>query len=169
MHHENPTRDEAITRLRELIKGIKFAMLTTVKTDGSLYSRPMTTQETEFDGDLWFFTEADAPKVDHIEREEQVNVSYSNSGDQRYVSLSGTARLVRDLQKQRELWSPANKIWFPNGPEDSNVALLKVSVAKGEYWESGSNSVGRLFDFARALITGDESKAGDNQKVDLSH
>jgi len=169
MHHDETTRDEAITRLRELIKGIKFAMLTTVKADGSLYSRPMTTQETEFDGNLWFFTEADAPKVDEIEREEQVNLAYADASDQRYVSLSGTAQLVRDVQKQRELWNPANKIWFPNGPEDPNVALLKVSVAKGEYWESSSNGIGRIIDFARALISGDESKMGDNQKLDLTH
>ncbi len=169
MHHETTTRDEAITKLRELIKGIKLAMLTTVDDDGTLRSRPMDTQEVEFDGDLWFLTEADAPKVDDVQHDRQVNVTYADPDKMRYVSLSGTAQLVRDLEKKRKLWKPDHKIWFPNGPEDPNVALLKVSVDKGEYWDSGSNAVGRLIDFARALVTGDQSAMGDNQKVDLSH
>jgi general stress protein 26 len=169
MHHEPTDRAAAITRLNELIKGIKFAMLTTVEEDGSLRSRPMTVQENEFDGDLWFFTEADAPKVDEIQHDRQVNVSLAEPKDQRYISLSGTARLIRDVQKQRELWSEPNKIWFPNGPEDPNLALLKVSVARAEYWESGSNAVGRLFDFAKAYVTGDQGQVGENQKLDLSH
>ena len=55
------TKQEKIEKVRDLIKGIKIAMLTTVNpTDGSLHSRPMATQEAEFDGDLWFFT-AQAP------------------------------------------------------------------------------------------------------------
>lgn len=167
MHHEPTNREEGLARLRELIKGIKFAMLTTVEEDGSLRSRPMTVQETEFDGDLWFFTEADAPKVDEIQHERQVNVALSEPKDQRYISLSGAARLIRDVQKQRELWSEPNKLWFPNGPEDPNLALLKVSVTKAEYWESGSNRVGRMVDFARAMITGDQQQVGENRKLDL--
>ncbi len=45
-----------IERLRDLIKGIKIAMMTTVGDSGTLHSRPMGTQQTESDGDLWFFT-----------------------------------------------------------------------------------------------------------------
>jgi general stress protein 26 len=161
------TRPEGIERLRKLIKGIKFAMLTTVEADGALRSRPMTVQETEFDGDLWFFTEASAPKVGDIAGDHQVNVAFADPGDQRYISLSGTARVVRDLQKQRELWSEPNKLWFPNGPDDPNLALLKVSVTQAEYWESGSNRVGRLIDFARAMLTGDREQIGENHKLEL--
>jgi general stress protein 26 len=164
-HHED--RAAGIAHLRELIKGIKFAMLTTVEPDGSLHSRPMTVQEAEFDGDLWFFTEANAPKVDEIQHDHQVNVALAEPSDQRYISLSGTARLVRDVQKQRQLWSEPNKIWFPNGPDDPNLALLKVTVTRAEYWESGSNRVGRMIDFARAMITGDQRQVGENQKLDL--
>jgi general stress protein 26 len=167
MEQEYTGRDESIKRVRELIKGIKLAMLTTVDDNGSLRSRPMDTQEVEFDGDLGFLTEADAPKVDDVQRERQVNVSYANPEKMRFVSLSGSAQLIHDVQKKRELWKPDHKIWFPNGPDDPNVALLKVHVEKGEYWDSGSNAVGRLFDFARALVTGDESAMGENKKLNL--
>lgn len=169
MNQERTTRAEAIARLRELIKDIKFAMLTTVEPDGSLRSRPMGTQETEFDGDLWFLTAADSPKVSEIQQERQVNVSYAAPNDQRYVSVSGTATLVRDRQKVHEYWSEPLKIWFPNGPDDPNLALLKVSVERAEYWEAGSNAIGRAIDFAKALITGDERQLGKSEKLDLSN
>lgn len=73
------------------MKGIKFAMLTTVEEDGSLHSRPMTTQEVEFDGDLWLFTRADAPKVWEAGHHRQVNVSFLT---RRKANLS----LLQELQ-----------------------------------------------------------------------
>lgn len=51
----NMIKQEEIETLRELIKDIDMAMLTTATEEG-LVSRPMKTQEVEFDGDLWFFT-----------------------------------------------------------------------------------------------------------------
>jgi general stress protein 26 len=168
MHHEPKNRAEAVETLARLIKDIDFAMMTTVDDDGTLRSRPMSTQKAPFTGELWFFTDAHAPKVDEIEREHQVSLAYAEPKDQRYVSVSGTAQLVRDVAKKRELWEPAHKIYFPNGPEDPNVALLKVTVSKAEYWESGSNPVSRAFDFAKALVTGDHEQLGENQKLNLS-
>ena len=54
---------EDTRKVAELIKGQKFGFLTTTTPEGKLTSRPMALQEVEFDGDLWFFTYADAPKV----------------------------------------------------------------------------------------------------------
>ena len=51
MEHQ-PDRAAAIKKLGELIEDIKIAMLTTVEEDGSLRSRPMGTQQVEFDGEL---------------------------------------------------------------------------------------------------------------------
>src|SRR5947199_3753846 len=91
------TRNESIEKLRDLIKGIKIAMLTTAEDDGTLRSRPMVTQEADFDGDLWFFTEMSAPKVREAQEHRQVNVSYI--GDNKWISVSGTAELVGDRRK----------------------------------------------------------------------
>src|SRR5438132_409520 len=124
--------EQNVKKLADLIKGIKVAMLTTVAEDGCLRSRPMVTQDKDFDGTLWFFTQAGAPKVSEVEREERVNLSYANPDDQRYVSVSGTARLVRDRDRIREFWSPALKAWFPKGPDDPELALLRVEVDRAE-------------------------------------
>jgi general stress protein 26 len=128
-------QEENVSRLWEMIKGIDFAMLTTVEDDGSLRSRPMATLRGAFDGDLYFFTKANAPKVDAVERDRHVCVSYSAPQNQRYVSMSGLARLLRDRRKMEECWFPELKAWFPEGLEDPELALLWISVTQAEYWD----------------------------------
>ncbi len=154
-------------RLTDLMKEFKFVMLTTAGADGSLHSRPMTMQQRDFDGDLWFFTSADAPKVWEANKEHQVNVSFSDPHQNTYISASGVANLVRDQRKIEELWKPAYKLFFPKGLDDPELALLKVNVEKAEYWDSPSSIVGRTFSFAKALATGKTSDLGDHAKVQL--
>ena len=156
-----------IKKLHDMVKDIRFAMLTTVEEDGTLRSRPMATQEFEFDGDLWFFTSADATKVNEVQHEHHVNVSYAEPKDQKYVSVSGTAQLIRDKSKIEELWNPLFKAWFPEGLNDPQLSLLKVSVDKAEYWDSPSSKVVRLLGFAKALVTGKQiGNPGDNAKIE---
>lgn len=160
-------RRESIRKLGEMIKGIEFAMLTTVEDDGTLRSRPMQTQQVEFDGDIYFFTRASAPKVEEVERERNVNVSYSNPEQHRYVSVSGKARLSRDREKIKQLWHPALKAWFPDGLEDPDIALLHISVERAEYWDSPSSPVAHLVGFIKAVATGTTYQPGDNEKINL--
>jgi general stress protein 26 len=161
------TRAEAIKKLNELIKDVDFAMLTTVEDDGTLRSRPMVTQEAEFDGDLWFFTGASSPKVGEVQHDQHVNVSYADPKNQNYVSISGTAQVVRDRKKIEELWNPAYKAWFPQGLDDPDLALLKVTAQHAEYWDSPSSAVVHAFGFVKAVVTGERAEGGDNQKIDL--
>lgn len=160
-------RNENLRKLGEMIKDIEFAMLTTTEADGLLRSRPMATQQVDFDGDLYFFTQASSPKVDEVEREHNVNVSYAKPDDQRYVSVSGKARLVRDRAKIEELWNPALKAWFPKGLDDPELALLKVSVEQAEYWDGPSSAVVYLVGLAKAMVTGQPYHPGDNEKLNL--
>jgi general stress protein 26 len=163
-HHDLP---EDVKRLGEKIKGIRIAMLTTFHEDGTLRSRPMATQQMEFDGDLWFLTYADSPKVGEVQKDQQVNLSYAAPDDNRYVSVSGTAQLVRDRQKIDELWNPFYKAWFPNGKDDPNIALLKVNVTSAEYWDASSSKMVMLYHIAKSAITGKEDMGGQNEKLQI--
>ena len=91
---KQPTREEAIAKLAELIADTHVAMFTTRAVDGTLRSRPMATQQGPFDGMLWFFTGRDTDKTFEIERQAEVNVAYAKPDDQVYVlGLGhGTAR-----------------------------------------------------------------------------
>lgn len=121
--------------LSSLISGIKVAMLTTIGPDGSLRSRPMATLQSSFDGTLWFFTNADSPKVDEVQLEQHVNVSYDDCDTHHYVSISGRATLVQERQKLEELWTPGLLKWFPHGLQDPQLALLRVEADSWEYWD----------------------------------
>ncbi|MNN05438.1 Pyridoxamine 5'-phosphate oxidase [compost metagenome] len=93
----NNNHQEAVKTVRELIKGIDTAMFTTISAEG-LVSRPMKTQEVEFDGDLWFLTKKDTSKFGEVLHDPRVNVVYA---DKSYVSIRGTARIVQDLEKKK--------------------------------------------------------------------
>jgi general stress protein 26 len=164
--NEPMTRNEQIEKLRELIKDIDFCMLTTADQDGTLRSRPMSTQQTEFDGDLWFFTEFNTAKVEEVQRDQHVNVSYSDPKKNCYVSVSGTAQVMRDQAKINELWNPVHRAWFPKGPEDPNLALLKVKVTQAEYWDDTSSSMVQFFKMVKAAVTGVPYEA-ENKKLNL--
>lgn len=169
--HEAQTGKEGredVAKLAELVEGIRIAMLTTTEWDGTLRSRPMATQEVEFDGDLWFFTAHDSPKVREAERDQHVNVSYADPSNNRYVSVSGVAEEVRDRAKMEELWSPLYKPWFPGGLDDPDLTLLKIHVEKAEYWESTGGKLVQLLGFAKALITGKPVEGGsEHEKIRL--
>ena len=164
------SRNQAMQELREKIKGIRIAMLTTVDEDGSLRSRPMATQETESNGDLWFFTGVSSPKAHEVEQDHRVNLSYADPDSQRYVSVSGTGRITRDKAKAKELWTPILKAWFPEGLDDPNLALLHVTVEKAEYWDSPSGKMVQAIGFLKAVATGQTYKPdpGENEKIELA-
>ncbi|MGH9631698.1 MAG: pyridoxamine 5'-phosphate oxidase family protein [Bryobacteraceae bacterium] len=140
MDEKDRTYERDVKKLAEMIKDIPVAMLTTVEKDGSLRSRPMATQNAEFDGELWFFTDVNTAKTSEIDKDHHVNVSYASPENNRYVSVSGLARVTRDRKKAEELWSPLYKAWFPKGLDDPDLALLKVQVNKAEYWDSPSGA-----------------------------
>ncbi len=159
-------KQESIEKLRSLIKDVKTAMLTTID-GGVLRSRPMGTQETEFDGDLWFFTSSETHKADEIEKDNRVNVSYAAPSDNTYISVSGTAELIKDRAKMEELWNPILKAWFPKGLDDPNIILLKVNVEQAEYWDSTSSTFVQVAGFLKALVTGERADGGENEKINL--
>jgi general stress protein 26 len=125
-----------LARLASLVRHMRVAMLTTIEPDGSLRSRPLQTLELDSAGRLWFFTQEHSPKSAAIEaHDHQVNLSYADPRDEDFVSVSGTARLVRDQDKMRELWDASLNIWFPRGLDEPDLALLEVRIDKAEYWD----------------------------------
>lgn len=161
-------RTDDLHKLRELVKEIDFCMMTTVDEGGDLHSRPMSVNgEIDTDGDMWFFTSASSHKVSEISKLPKVNVSFADPDNQHYVSISGTAELIKDRKKIDELWKPEFKIWFPNGKDDPEVALLRVTLEKAEYWDSPSSTIGYVLNFVSALVTGKEADHGENKKITL--
>jgi general stress protein 26 len=144
---QNETRDAVIEALAGMIRGIPVAMLTTTGL-GRLRSRPMVCQRTAFDGHLWFLTARAAGKTGEIRDRQLVHVTFVSPADGRYVWATGTASVVDDPAKVQEIWHPGYKPWFPEGPEDRSIALIKVRVDEAEYWDAKANRMVMLTGFA---------------------
>lgn len=143
---------EDIDRLGELLEDIDFCMLTTIDGDGQLHARPMSTQQMTFDGTLHFLTDAASHKAEDIERDPQVLVAYADTKVQTYVSVHGRARLERDEELIRELWSPAYRAWWPKGRHDPGIRVLSVEVDRADYWESPNSKLVQLVGFAKVAL-----------------
>jgi len=142
--------------LSDLIKDIRFAMFTTQAADGSLRSRPMTTQNdpAEEQDCLWFFASRTGEPVADLLREPAVNVAYANTSKDAYVSVSGRAAVIDDDARKKQMWSKFAQAWFPGGPEDPDLALVRVQIEGAEYWNVRESKVTQLFKMARATMTG---------------
>lgn len=157
--------EQEIQHLDNMIKGIKYAMLTTKDDDGDkLYSRPMYTADHDFGKkELWFFTQKSSWKCAQIEHDHRVGVTYSDSNTNTFVSISGNARLVMDKEKIKQLYSPMLKAWFPKGVDDPEIALLRVDIQGAEYWDSSSSRMVYLFKVAKAIATGEGYKPSEGE------
>lgn len=154
---------DGIAKVHELIKGQRFAMVTTARSDsGALVSRPMACQDAEFDGSLWFLVGADSQQADDLRAHPAVNVAFTESGS--WVSISGDAQVSHDPVRARELWNPFAKAWFQCEPEDAKVAVLRVEAHTAEYWDSPGKA-SQLLSVVKANLTGSTPDGGENETV----
>jgi general stress protein 26 len=159
VHHSH---EEAVETVRKLIKGIDMAMFTTISAEG-LVSRPMKTQEVEFDGDLWFLTKKDTSKFGEVLHDPRVNVVYA---DKSYVSIRGKARIVDDVHKKKEFWNAGYEAFLKTGYDDPDVILIQVHAESAEYWKSGNLAEKAMYMFKR-ITNQDTEQLNLNQTVDL--
>lgn len=151
-NEEKKTRED----IREMVKDIKFAMLCTTHKNGYVHSRPMGTQGMDKDGDIWFLTAKDSEKIHDIKANPKVCICYAEPSDNTYVCVMGEAEEVDDQRKIDELWTPIAKAWFPEGKDDPNLTLLKVTPHEAEYWDSDSNKIVVGIKMLSTIVTGKE-------------
>lgn len=165
--HDVPDREASIKRLAELIHDVDIAMFTTVAPGGKLVSRPLGTQQVEFDGDLWFATECDSGKAAEIAANPHVNVAYAAPAKGIYVSVAGRASLVRDRAKIEQFWSPAMKVYFHGGKDDPNLCLIRVEADSAEYWDGHGKVLGKVLHLMLSAVTDDPASLAENERIDL--
>ena len=151
--HKQMTRNEKLEKLYKLIGDNTSAMLVTQTATGQLRSRPMAMHTTDEDAAIWFMTDRTSAKILQINENRQVNISFSNSVDGQYVSISGTATIVEDRVKVQKMWSAAATKWFPGGVGDPNLTLIRVGPTIAEYWDSNLGAFVTAYEIAKATLT----------------
>lgn len=159
--------DEGKKKIGDLIKSIRIAMLTTASDDGSFDSRPMATQETDFDGVVYFLTREESGKVHEIKADSHVALLYSDPSDAKFVSAKGRASVSKDRAKIHELWNSMYKAWFPQGEDDPSITVLRVDITEAQYWEASSSKLLRGLKYVAAAATGGAVSLGESGTVNL--
>jgi general stress protein 26 len=152
-------------KLAQLIREIRVALLTTMDRNGNFHTRPVQTLRVEDDRTLWFFTDWSSAKVDELNHDVRVSLGYADPANHRFCAVSGVARLLRDLPTAKQLWSIEQRAYYPDGPADKRLALLRVQIERAEYWIApGVTSY--IVAAMTAAITGTPAGViGENQKI----
>lgn len=159
--------DDQKKKLEDIMSSFDDAMLVTRDDDGAPRARPMRIAKRGPDGDLWFATAGDSPKMDELDDDPRVAVTLQSDGA--FVSITGTARVVRDRDRIDEVWSAPMKAWFPGGKDDPKLELLRVRADVAEYWDRrGVRRLLYLFDTAKAIAKGEKVQPREEQHGEVS-
>ncbi|MEO5535636.1 MAG: pyridoxamine 5'-phosphate oxidase family protein [Pseudolysinimonas sp.] len=157
--------NDELETIHGIMRGARFATVTTRGAKGELFSRPLAVLDHDFDGHVWFFTQDPSPKTEDVAGDPHVNVAYADGAS--HVSLAGTATVTRDAALIDRFWNPWAEAWFEGGREDPTVALLEVAADSVEYWHVDKPGVVRAFEVAKALVTGSAPDVGESHTVTL--
>lgn len=142
-----------LSRVWEIIEKARIGMLTT-QFSGGLRARPLELRaDTDF-GLIWFLTDIRGEKDDEINSAHDVGLVLINDDSSAFLSITGRATAGRDSAKAKELWKGTDDIWFPGGPEDPNLGVLRFEPNTAELWEGQSNASGATIQFAKTRQAG---------------
>jgi general stress protein 26 len=153
-----------IEKLKEFIEKGKICHFVTDLEKRPLTSRPMSTQEVDAWGNLWFFSADSSHKNRDIDRNNEVQLFYSNADTSEYLTVYGRAEIVKDSQKINDLWNPMLKTWFNEGKDDPEIMLIKVTPEDAYYWDTKNNKVVQLVKMLVGSVVGkqlDDGVEGD--------
>jgi general stress protein 26 len=153
-----------IERVWEITESVGVCMLTTQSRDG-LRARPVVARVTRDKAVVYVVTDVRSLKTQEIEDAPDVGLTFVDATQNAYLSMTGRASLERDVAKTREIWKGTDDLWWPGGPEDPNVCLLRFEPAVAELWDGPASVVVNAFEIIRAKVTGKEPTLGENRKV----
>jgi general stress protein 26 len=163
MTDQNLSGKEAIEKLRTLTESTPTCMFGSGLDVVPMHLCPMQVQQVDHQGCLWFFSGADSVHNRQIATDPRVHLIFGNSSKIEYLTVFGNADISKDPAKAKELWSKFVEAWFPQGPDDPNLTLLRVRPITSHFWDTEN---GKLVTFAKILtsaITGSDVGEGSVQ------
>lgn len=127
-----PTK--SLADLASRMAAIDVAILSTHAANDAIAGRPMSNNgQVELDGASFYFTTESTGAVADIERNPNVALGFQGASGF-YLTVEGSARLIRDQSRYAEHWTPGLDSWFPDGPSTEGVVMIEVSPARLHYW-----------------------------------
>ena len=167
-------KNEAVEKLRALVKDIKTAMMTTRRPDGHLVSRAMALQEKTAPGaDFWFVTERDSDKLDELRFDPHLNLGFYKDRTREWVSVAGTAVLTDDRALIHQLYMPDWKAWFDDDgtpgagtADDPRLFLIGVKAHSAHFMTVDKPQPVVLFEMAKGWLTGEMPDVGEMHRIE---
>lgn len=152
---KNLNGPEAIAKLKDLAEAAKTCFFcSNIKTGIPISARPMTTQEIDDEGNLWFLIANDSETfVDINSGDPFVQLFYQGSKYSDYLNIYGIATTSRDEEKIKKYWNGIMKTWFTEGQDDPRIAVVKVEPTEAYYWDNKhGNAIAFIKQLAGAAI-----------------
>lgn len=133
--------DMTLEQISEKMRDIDIAVLTTRTAGGALAGRPMSNnRNVEYDGDSFFFTMEDTGTVKDVRGDPNVSLSYAAKSGMLhmkpfYITLTGTAELIKDKAAFEDHWTKDVELWFKDGIDTPGLTLVKVTAERLHYWD----------------------------------
>ncbi|KAL7417913.1 hypothetical protein BDY24DRAFT_373321 [Mrakia frigida] len=164
---ESPSVSDKVQELLAALKTVQTSMLTTRAPDSDeLHSRAMHAASTE-GLQFTFFANKESGKMDGIEKDSHVNISYCQDGGT-WISIAGKAEVSNDREKIAKLYNPMLKAWFgdnekPNQRGDENderIELIEVRPIEIRFFVQKRTAVGKVVDIVSSTVTGNVATPG---------
>jgi general stress protein 26 len=127
----------SIKKIKEIVKKNNSCFfLTETATGASNGTRPMSVQNVDENGHLWFLSASDSHKNEEIDSDPRVRLYFQSSSHSDFMYLAGSARITRNRDKIDELWEPLMKVWFTDGKDDARITVIEVIPEEGYYWDT---------------------------------
>ncbi|MGV9004187.1 pyridoxamine 5'-phosphate oxidase family protein [Flavobacterium sp.] len=161
MSHKNLFSTEAISKLKELAEKARTCMfITNLKKDPPFNSRPMSLQECDEEGNLWFISSKESNKNMEILLDNEVQLYFMNNGDYEYVSVLGNAFIYDDKSTIEDKWSTFANAWF-DGKDDPNVSIIRIKPTDAYYWDTKAGKFVSMLHFLTAIVSGKKADNSD--------
>lgn len=161
MSTENLNNTKAIEKLQKMVDSIDIGMLSTFAKESNYpHSIPMSRQEVDDHGNIWFLFSTESDTHQHLQQNKEVSITFADVSSYEFLSINGTGEVSRDAARIDKYWNDMIAAWFEKGKEDPNIRILKIIPAEAHYWDNKTNKLITFFKVAASAVTGSKMDIG---------
>ncbi|SNV40945.1 Uncharacterized stress protein (general stress protein 26) [Chryseobacterium taklimakanense] len=168
MSTENLHSQEAVKKLKELSESARTCMFCTELSTLPNNARPMSLQECDQEGNLWFISSSDSNKNFEIKEDNRVQLYFMNNGSSEYLSIFGKAYIYTDKNTIEDKWSSFANAWFEEGKDDPKVTIIRVTPDETYYWDTKAGKFVSMVTFIASAVTGIKTDNSDGVEGNLT-
>lgn len=168
MSTENLKNNEAVEKLKQLVDSIDIGMMSTFsKNENFPYTVPMSRQEVDDSGAIWYLCSSESDTFKHLENDSKVMISFSDVSGYRFLVVTGKVEISRDQERIDKYWNQFVGVYFEKGKEDPSIRVLKVIPDEAHYWDNKTNKKMTVLKVATSALTGNKMDIGREGSLDL--